>query len=407
MQFASIFQIVPVPSIFFIGNAGTPLDVVTGILNSVEELEVKIEKVLLLTGKKSAASSAVINDFIKAETKASTSNNVEANDCVAKKQESEEKNSNKSNEEVVCEDGVCFKNSKKEPAKEEVQVELEKTQAQTYQAVQDEDSKLAETRKYLEQKRRERIEEEKRLEKERELRRRKEGKEMQNLRAWQKDQELKELKENIKRERLEEQTARERIRAQIAADKAERAHKFASESQVATSNETATSSNTTKSNNITLNSALDESRLQFRLASGASNNHNFKCSTTLAEIRDYVKRELLPDTGIKDFTLATTYPKRELTFEHDTKTLTELELIPSAVILIIGKEATGPSAIISRNGGLLNMFSVMIMAIINPIFSIFTSAKNWLTGNRNESSNSAKPGAQKRTNEEQNQQNDV
>ncbi|KAI8120901.1 UBX domain-containing protein 4 [Lucilia cuprina] len=396
MQFASIFQIVPVPSIFFIGKAGTPLDIATGVVASIEELEGKIGKVLQLAGKTPA--NAALNDFIQEEAKASSSSKAQITKEDVKQEETTE--SKQPSEEIVCKDGVCYKKSKeieqKDEEKEAVVVEEEKAQTNAL-----EEDKLAETRKYLEQKRRERIEEEKRLEKERELRRRKEGKEMQNLRAWQKDQELKELKENIKREKLEEQAARERIRAQIQADKAERAHKFAAENQASTSQQ-ASNNSTNKTTNSSTASASDETRLQFRLASGVSNSHNFKCATTLAEIRDYVTRELLPGTGIKEFTLATTYPKRELTNEHNTKTLMELELFPSAVILIIGKEATGPTAIISRNGGLLNMISVMIMAILNPIFSIFNSAKNWLTGKRNDSTTTAQTGAQKRASEEQN-----
>lgn len=432
MQFASIFQIVPVPSIFFIGKAGTPLDIATGVLASVEELEGKIAKVLQLAGKVSSGASssaaAASSDFIRQEAKAASTSKVEEAKKEEEKKEDLKKEEEKQEdsktedlkkaetkkeasqeevkeceEDVICKDGVCFKKPKESLNKEQEEIKTDKVEESKPQTSQEEEDKLAETRKYLEQKRRERIEEEKRLEKERELRRRKEGKEMQNLRAWQKDQELKELKENIKRERLEEQAARERIRAQIAADKAERAHKFAAETP-STSNQAANDSNTHKPSSANA-TASDESRLQFRLASGASNSHNFKCSTTLSEIRDYVVRELLPGTGIKEFTLATTYPKRELTNEHNTKTLLELELFPSAVILIIGKEATGPTAIISRNGGVLNMLTLVVMAILNPIFAIFSSAKNWLTGkgkDNTNANNNAQTGAQKRTNEEQN-----
>lgn len=401
MQFASIFQIVPVPSIFFIGKTGTPIDIATGILNSIEELEGKIEKVLQLAGKKAASNTAASSDFIREESQASTSAAALASQLEDLKETVAKENTAESNDEIVCENGVCFKRSTEVKENSDDKADA----AQTSQAKVEEEAKLAETRKYLEQKRRERIEEEKRLEKERELRRRKEGKEMQNLRAWQKDQELKELKENIKREKLEEQAARERIRAQIAADKAERAHKFAVDTKATTSDD-ANNSSTIKTPNINTAPPADESRLQFRFASGISNNQSFKCSTTLGEVRAYVIRELLPGTGIKEFTLATTYPKRQLTSEYDNKTLTNLELFPSAVILIIGKEATGPTAIISRNGGLLNMMSLMIMAVINPIYSIFTSAKNWLLGKRDRNDN-IQTGAQKRTNEDQYQQNDA
>lgn len=59
-------KVVPVPSIFFIGKSGTPLDIATGIIGSVEELVAKIDKVLLLAGKQAnpdaTTSSAVANE---------------------------------------------------------------------------------------------------------------------------------------------------------------------------------------------------------------------------------------------------------------------------------------------------------------------------------------------------------
>lgn len=410
MQFASIYQIVPVPSIFFIGKTGTPLDVTTGVVASVEELEGKILKVLELAGKSSAAASAgsTSQTFINQESKASTSSQpASVSPPVAiteeKKSEVKESESNTSEtSEVVCEGDVCYKKPKETPKVNQASNKEEEKKAAevpTEQTEKEKEEKLAEARRILEQKRRERVEEEKRLERERELERRKLGKDVQNLRAWQKDQELKELKDNIKRERLEEQAARERILAQIAADKAERAHKFASENnnQASTSQAALANNNSTLSHSTAPATASDETRLQFRFASGDCKTKNFKSSTSLAEIRDYVKQDLLPGTGIKEFTLATTYPKREFTNDHYSKTLTDLELIPSAVILIIGKEATGPTAMIARQGGLFNMLSMIVMSILNPIFSVFTTAKNWITGNGR---NNAQTGAQKRANEE-------
>lgn len=41
---------VPLPSLFFIGKNGTPLEVATGVISSVDELNGKIENVLKLAG---------------------------------------------------------------------------------------------------------------------------------------------------------------------------------------------------------------------------------------------------------------------------------------------------------------------------------------------------------------------
>ncbi|KAH8246139.1 hypothetical protein KR038_000709 [Drosophila bunnanda] len=51
-QFMSLYKVVPIPSLFFIGKSGTPLEIATGITDSVEELTAKIDRVLVLAGKR-------------------------------------------------------------------------------------------------------------------------------------------------------------------------------------------------------------------------------------------------------------------------------------------------------------------------------------------------------------------
>lgn len=54
-------KLVPIPSIFFIGKNGAPLDVVTGITKTVEELESKIAQVLERAGISSPSAPAPLN----------------------------------------------------------------------------------------------------------------------------------------------------------------------------------------------------------------------------------------------------------------------------------------------------------------------------------------------------------
>uniref|UniRef100_D3TPU2 UBX domain-containing protein 4 n=1 Tax=Glossina morsitans morsitans TaxID=37546 RepID=D3TPU2_GLOMM len=394
MQFASIYQMVPVPSIFFIGKSGAPLEIATGIIDSADELATKIVKVLELAGKPPTPSvtSSLSNEFKKQEQKVEETLDNKQEDNVEKQ----------SVTEVICDGEVCYIKRKPLPEQEEPGIDRPTT-SRVNEAPNSGPEKLEETRKYLEQRRRERVEEENRLEKERELKRRREGREMQNLRDWQQEQELKELKENMKRERLEEQAARERIRAQIAADKAERAHKFGQDSQPTTSQGHQPS--VIAPHTAPPSTLSDESRLQFRLASGQSQNQTFKNTTTLAEVRDYVKNQVIPGTGIRDFILATTYPKREFTLDHFGMTLLELELFPSAVILVISKEAAGAGAILARSGGLLNMLSTILWAVLNPILAAVGTVKGWFVGDT--SGRNIQTGAQKRASEEQDVQNDV
>ncbi|XP_011196099.2 UBX domain-containing protein 4 [Zeugodacus cucurbitae] len=420
MQFATIYQVVPVPSIFFIGKTGTPLEIGTGIIASITELEEKINKVLTLSGH-STPSTQSSTTFITAEQNASATklttqkepkdaHSVDNAAPSTSKPTTETVTIVKQDEqtEIVCDGDVCYKKPKEQkedivPAVEEPQISTNRTESPNEV---DKKAQLEETRKKMEEQRRKRIEEEKQLEKDRELRRRREGKEMQSLQEWQREQELKELKENIRREKLEEMAARERIRAQIAADRAERAQKFSLPSDASapgTSSEFGTSSGCSPTVNPV---APDSTRIQFRFASGNTATHVFNCQDTLSKLREYVRTDLLPGTGIKDFTLATTYPKRELNVEHDVQTLAELNLFPSAVILIIGKESTSsPAAIIARSGGLLNIFTTLVMAILSPVFSVFGYLKNIATGGGQRNNNES--GASKRANEEAGAQHDA
>lgn len=61
MQFAQIYQLVPLPSLFFIGKSGTPIEVVTGATTTVEELDSKIKSILEKSGVSSGASSSLIS----------------------------------------------------------------------------------------------------------------------------------------------------------------------------------------------------------------------------------------------------------------------------------------------------------------------------------------------------------
>jgi len=81
------------------------------------------------------------------------------------------------------------------------------------------------------------------------------------------------------------------------------------------------------SNNATV------TRIQFRLPSGNSYTGQFEPSNTLRTLRTYVTENI--DLPFRQFAMSTSFPRRELTNEENDKTLLELELVPTAVILIL------------------------------------------------------------------------
>lgn len=92
---------VPIPSLFFIGNNGTPLEVVTGITKTVDELESKIVSVLeragLSSGAEQSSNGLTTSQAVPATAAASTSST----------------SSNPGDDsEIVCEGNVCYKRPK-------------------------------------------------------------------------------------------------------------------------------------------------------------------------------------------------------------------------------------------------------------------------------------------------------
>lgn len=157
-----------------------------------------------------------------------------------------------------------------------------------------------------------------------------------------------------------------------------------------------------------INNNSDQARLQFRFSTGEIKTHNFNCQDQLIVVRQFVKSELLTGTGIRDFILATTYPKREFTGEDDTKSLVELGLYPSAVILVIAKESSSnPAAIIARSGGMFNILSTLFWAILSPVFAVFGYVKSFGSRRGGPDGSTENAGPQKRANEEQNAQHDA
>lgn len=267
--------------------------------------------------------------------------------------------------EIVCEGDVCYKKSKEPESAEQNETEDEKQE------------KIKKAMKLIEQKRIERVQEEQRLEKEKEVQRRKEGQDMQNLKQWQHDQEMKQIKEDQLRDKLEAKAARQRVLDQIAEDKRERAQRFSTQA----------SPTEPKPSPVTPpaapTSSHDAARIQFKKPDGESQIVTFESLMVFADVHEFVKTEILHGS-MRDFVLATTFPRREFTQADFDKTLVELNLTPSAVLLIIPKKAptfsAGPSSVLptSTDGGLMSMLGALVVGLFSPVVALFAYLKNFV-----------------------------
>lgn len=107
-------KLVPVPSLFFIGTNGVPLEIVTGITKSVEELDAKIENVLKQFDSTSAsfiAGKRTIRRFFQGLL-------ANVMHRAGEQATAEVQSTQSADPEVVCEGGVCYKRPKENKPEE-------------------------------------------------------------------------------------------------------------------------------------------------------------------------------------------------------------------------------------------------------------------------------------------------
>lgn len=205
--------------------------------------------------------------------------------------------------------------------------------------------------------------------KEREIQRRRLGQDLQSFKERQEESEVKKLQEERKRDKIEEQAARKRILEQIAQDKAERAQRF---NQSMGSPAPAAKESAPVENRPPIVSDSTVARIQFKKPDGDTEVKTFGSADLFGMVRSYVEENVIVATGIREFALATSFPRKEFKAEDDPKTLLELGLVPSAVILILPLDkATSRKLPIQSSYGLLAMLTTIFWTVVNPLVSAF------------------------------------
>lgn len=272
------------------------------------------------------------------------------------------------NTDIVCEDGVCYKKDKTVQETEKEKEEM-----------------MKKAMKIIEQKRTERINEEKKVERERELKRRKEGQAVIDIKKLKDDQDMKNIMDERRREKQEADAARARVKSLIAADKAERLAKFGASVE---SNPSSPDSPVLPSPVVEM-APPNSARIQFRKPDGENQSHIFEAQSLFSDLHKFVKNTVLVGCNLKDFTLATTFPTREFSQADFGKTLLELELAPSSVLLIIPAKKvsfiSGPTSSMSQTsgGGLSGMMQSLFMTLFyGPMVALCSYIKNMFNSAR-------------------------
>ncbi|OPJ79747.1 UBX domain-containing protein 4 [Patagioenas fasciata monilis] len=186
----------------------------------------------------------------------------------------------------------------------------------------------------------------------------------------------KRMLEERNREKAEERAARERIRQQIAMDRAERAARFAKSKEEAEAAKAAALQAKQAEIEARKEASQKErsaiARIQFRLPDGSSFTNQFPSEARLEEARQFAAQTVGNAYG--NFSLATMFPRREFTKEDYGKKLLELELAPSASVVLLpaGRPAT---SVVQSSGGDLWKF---LGTILYPLLAVWRFISNFL-----------------------------
>uniref|UniRef100_A0A3B4WLS3 UBX domain-containing protein 4 n=1 Tax=Seriola lalandi dorsalis TaxID=1841481 RepID=A0A3B4WLS3_SERLL len=186
-----------------------------------------------------------------------------------------------------------------------------------------------------------------------EMERRKIGKDMQDFKKKQEDEKTKRLLEERNREKAEEKAARERVKQQIAMDRADRAVRYAKTQEEEKAAREALLQARQAEQEARREAVVRErstvARIQFRLPDGSSFTNQFPAQSRLQEARLFAVQEVGNRYG--NFSLATMFPRREFNSEDMNKTLQELELAPSASIVLLPRSGRSANTVVQSSGG--------------------------------------------------------
>ncbi|XP_042899566.1 UBX domain-containing protein 1-B isoform X2 [Parasteatoda tepidariorum] len=181
----------------------------------------------------------------------------------------------------------------------------------------------------IKQRRAEKAEKEKKEALEKEKTRRKTGQEITHVRQKIQEDEMKRLAELKRQEKLEAKIARQKVLEQIERDKQARREKFGMPNP---NTSTPSAPSAPAPVPVAPSISYDECKLQIRLTNGQCLTQTFKPNEELAAVRLYV--EMNRTDGDGPFTLMTNFPKKVFTSSDMNCPLSELGLVPSAVIIV-------------------------------------------------------------------------
>ncbi|XP_051259258.1 UBX domain-containing protein 4 isoform X2 [Dicentrarchus labrax] len=352
VQFSQIYPVVCIPSSFFIGENGIPLEVIAGTVPA-EELKKRISRVKQMHAQQIGGETVFPESSAPVETSpydniasapASASASAPASAPPAASAPALSVQPGVATEPVPVPGAGIVDYSSLSATGTLAENAFSENATECSQSEENLDAKVERLTKKLEERREQRKtgEEENVIKKE--IERRKVGKDMQDFKRKQEEEKTKRLLEERNRERAEEKAARARVKQQIALDRADRAARYAKTQEEEKAAKQALLHARQAEQEVRKEALLRErstiARIQFRLPDGSSFTNQFTSQSRLQEARNFAAQEVGNRYG--NFSLATMFPRREFTSEDLDKTLLELELAPSASIVVLPADQLMP-----------------------------------------------------------------
>ncbi|XP_044221426.1 UBX domain-containing protein 4 isoform X2 [Thunnus albacares] len=371
VQFSQIYPVVCIPSSFFIGENGIPLEVIAGSV-SAEELMNRINRVKQMhaqpvggeTVLPEAGSPVEISpcDSSAIETAPAPASAPAAVPVISSVETSWPSAAANASLPCTAEDGST--SATLTPAESRNASSDHATSPS--QSEENLDAKVERLTKKLEERREQRKKGEEENEIKKEMERRKMGKDMQDLKRKQEEEKTKRLLEERNREKAEEKAARERVKQQIALDRADRAARYAKTQEEEKAAKQALLQARQAEQEVRKEALLRErstiARIQFRLPDGSSFTNQFPSQSKLQEAHQFAVQEVGNRYG--NFSLATMFPRREFTSEDLNKTLLELELAPSASIVLLPSGRPANTVVQSSGGGVWAVLGTLLYPLL-------------------------------------------
>ncbi|XP_059154149.1 UBX domain-containing protein 4-like [Physella acuta] len=333
--FSQIYPVVVIPSTFFIGDTGVPLEVI-GECKSHEDFLSKVKNAIDLQKK----SSASVGEPVQSTSQASPPTQ-EVKGAIQTAVEADVAGASGGREDDTGEESGG--------PSESLEARMEKA------------------RLLLEEKKREKMRKEAEEERRRELERRNVGQGVQKLREKQKEVEILEAKKELKKDRDEEKLARQRVKDEIERDRQEKAARFGKDKAAQSQAEEEARKKKLKEKQAA--EAMEQARrsdiarIQFRLPDGSSVTQQFPATERFATLHQFITQHM--GTTVS---LSMAFPRRTFTPDDHNLTLQELQLAPSAVILVI---PGGISTSEVRSSSPLLSVSRMSSFVLAPFFYIW------------------------------------